>query len=251
MRVTRKMLAVLAAAVLVVAVCGDDDDDDGAAPGPTDEAATSEPGGETATTPAGTEAAAGEPVVGGTITIGVDAETDRFDPGNGNIGLPARSVHHLVYGSLTAATPDGEWVPYLAESVTPNDDATEWTVTLRPDLVFHDGNPLDAEALKASMDRFRLETLAVDAFSYITAIDVVDDLTVKITLNKSMGVFPQVRSLLSVDLNIGTRPQSQPAVERLHGHHPRPRFRQPAPDVIMNDFELGQENRTNSRSISG
>ncbi len=141
---------------------------------------------------AGDEAAAGEPQPGGTIVIGVDAETDRFDPGNGNISLPARSVHHLVYGSLTAATPEGEWVPYLAESVTSNEDATEWTVTLRPDLVFHDGNPLDAEALKASMDRFRLDTLAVDAFSYITDVQVVDDLSVLITLNKSMGVFPQV-----------------------------------------------------------
>ena len=50
-------------------------------------------------------------------------------------------------------------MPYLAESVTSNEDATEWTVTLRPDLVFHDGNPLDAEAVKASMDRYRFDTL--------------------------------------------------------------------------------------------
>jgi peptide/nickel transport system substrate-binding protein len=214
MRVTRKMLAGLAAGVLLVTACGDDDDDDaatpsvggettaaGTGPGTTDAGAPPEtegtaPGTASGTasdtsTP-GTEASEGTPTPGGTITIGVDAETDRFDPGNGNISVPARAVHHLVYGSLTAATPEGEWTPYLAESVTSNDDATEWTVKLRPDLMFHDGNPLDGAALKASMDRFRLETLAKDAFAYITAVDVVDDLTVKLTLNKPMGVFPQV-----------------------------------------------------------
>jgi peptide/nickel transport system substrate-binding protein len=137
-------------------------------------------------------AAPGEPVRGGTLRIGVTAETDRFDPGNGNIAFPARSVHHLVYGSLTATNVDGEWVPYLAESVTPNEDATVWTVTMRPGLTFQDGNPLDAAAVKASMDRYRFDTLNKDAVSYVTDVEVVDDLTVEITLDKPFGVFPQV-----------------------------------------------------------
>jgi peptide/nickel transport system substrate-binding protein len=223
MRMTRKMLAGLAAGVLVVAACGDDDDDGGAAPatgevsateatsgastaGTSSEATpapgtstpgtstpgTSTPGTSTpGTSTPGTEPA-GTPTRGGTITIGVETETDRFDPGNGDITVTARAVHHLVYGSLTAATPDGQWVPYLAESVTPNADATEWTITLRPGLTFHDGNPLDGAALKASMDRFRLDTLAKEAFTYITDVEQVDDLSVKVTLNKPMGVFPQV-----------------------------------------------------------
>ncbi len=172
-RASRARLAsAFLAVALVATACGGDDSDDASGDQPDD--------------------SPGEPQRGGTIVIGVDAETDRFDPGNGNIGFPARAVHHLVYGSLTAATPDGTWEPYLAESVTGNEDATVWTVTLREGLVFHDGNPLDAEALKASMDRFRLETLAEPSFTYITAVDVVDPLTVDITLDKPFGVFPQV-----------------------------------------------------------
>ena len=31
--------------------------------------------------------------------------------------------------------------PYLAESVTPNADYTVWTITMRPNLVFHNGTP--------------------------------------------------------------------------------------------------------------
>jgi peptide/nickel transport system substrate-binding protein len=193
MRMTRKVLGGLAAAVLVVAACGDDDDDDVAAP-PTTDGETTEAGtgpGTTSGDTTGTGAAEGEPVRGGTIVIGVDAETDCFFPGNGNISFPARSVHHLVYGSLTAATPEGEWVPYLAESVTANADATRWTVKMRPGLMFHDGNPLDAAAVKASVDLYK-QSLNKDAINYITGVTVVDDLTVRFNLNKPMGVFPQV-----------------------------------------------------------
>lgn len=169
-----------ATAALLVGACGSDSKDSG---------------GGTTVASSSTSAAAGTPKKGGTITIGVEAETDRFDPGNGNIGFPARAIHHLVYGSLTAATPDGKWVPYLAESVTGSDDAKVWTVKLRQGMTFQDGTAFDATNVKASMDRIRLESLSKDAFSsYITGVDKVDDLTVKITLNKSYGVFPQILS---------------------------------------------------------
>ncbi len=42
--------------------------------------------------------------------------------------------------------------PYLAESLTPNSDFTEWTIALRPDVRFHDGTPLDAIALVRHLD---------------------------------------------------------------------------------------------------
>jgi peptide/nickel transport system substrate-binding protein len=179
---------------VVAAACGGDDDDastpdDSEVVGTETDTDATVPETETTETTGGS--VAGEPVRGGTLTIGVTAETDRFDPGNGNIAFPARAVHHLVYGSLTATTRDGEWVPYLAESVESNADATVWTVTLRPDLVFHDGNPLNAEAVKASMDRYRFESINKAAVEYITDTVVVDELTIEITLNKSFGVFPQ------------------------------------------------------------
>jgi peptide/nickel transport system substrate-binding protein len=175
----------LVAVLLLAAACGDDDDDSASSGGSATPAASS--GG--ATTPV---AAAGTPERGGTITIAYEAEVDRFDPGNGNISVPARTVHHLVYGSLTASTPEGEYVPYLAESVTPNDDATVWTIKLRPGMTFQDGTPFDATAVKASMDRFNNESLSAGVLDYITAVDKVDDETIQITLNKPFGVFPQV-----------------------------------------------------------
>ncbi|MBC8171104.1 MAG: peptide ABC transporter substrate-binding protein, partial [Anaerolineae bacterium] len=41
-------------------------------------------------------------------------------------------------------------VPGLAESYTASDDLTEWTFTLRPGVLFHDGSALDAGDVVAS-----------------------------------------------------------------------------------------------------
>src|SRR5690606_31154338 len=44
--------------------------------------------------------------------------------------------------------------PLLAESIEANEDLTEWTVTLREGITFHDGTPLDAETVKANFDEY-------------------------------------------------------------------------------------------------
>ena len=48
---------------------------------------------------------------------------------------------------------DGTPQPYLAQSVTPNADYTVWTITLRPNLLFHNGAPCDAAAVAANLER--------------------------------------------------------------------------------------------------
>ena len=50
-------------------------------------------------------------------------------------------------------------VPYLAESVTPNAEFTEWKITLRDGITFHDGTPLNADALVQNFDAYRKSTL--------------------------------------------------------------------------------------------
>ena len=48
-----------------------------------------------------------------------------------------------IYDTLTVPNAKGEIVPYLAEAVEPNADSTEWTITLREGVTFHDGTPLE------------------------------------------------------------------------------------------------------------
>ncbi len=58
---------------------------------------------------------------------------------------------------------DGSAKPYLAQSVTPNADLTVWTITLRPDVTFHDGSPLNADVLVANFQPLQTSALTGQA----------------------------------------------------------------------------------------
>ena len=60
-----------------------------------------------------------------------------------------------IYDTLTAPNEDGEFVPFLAEKVEKNADATVWTITLREGVTFHDGTPLTATVVKNNLDAYR------------------------------------------------------------------------------------------------
>ena len=79
-----------------------------------------------------------------------------------------------------------EPVPHLAESWEFNDDQTALHVKLRPGLEFHNGKPLDAEAVKASMELISAEgtntSQVKGVMKYIASIDVVDAITMTFNL---------------------------------------------------------------------
>jgi peptide/nickel transport system substrate-binding protein len=142
----------------------------------------------------------GTPTRGGKVTYGLEAET------GGGWCLPTAQlaaggieVAVSVYDTLVAPASDGaggvEYVPFLAESVEPNDDYTQWTITVREGITFHDGTPLNAEAVKLNLDAFRGEVPGVVGplfpivFAPIGSVDVVDDLTVTVTMNQPWVAF--------------------------------------------------------------
>ena len=51
------------------------------------------------------------------------------------------------FDSVAAVGRDGRVHGVLAESIEPNDDYTEWTVTVRDGISFTDGTPVDAAAV--------------------------------------------------------------------------------------------------------
>lgn len=58
-----------------------------------------------------------------------------------------------VVDSLVAKAPDGNPLPWLAASWTISEDALTYTFKLRKDVVFHDGEPFNAAAVKFNFDR--------------------------------------------------------------------------------------------------
>ncbi len=87
---------------------------------------------------------------------------------------------------LTAYGPDSEWVreKSLAESFVMSDDQKTITFELKPDILFHDGTEVNADAVKISLD-FVLNpdnpVVTRSAVNSISDVSVIDNLTVAIT----------------------------------------------------------------------
>jgi len=97
---------------------------------------------------------------------------------------PSATVSEHITEPLFELTPDGQIVPHLVESYEVSDDGLVWTLHLRRGILFHDGTPFNAEAVKFNLDRILDPDNGV-AFRFlispITSVDVVDEYTVRLT----------------------------------------------------------------------
>src|ERR1700680_1624539 len=92
------------------------------------------------------------PKKGGSLVFGVDAEEQGFDPTQARFDEVGVMYARTVFDPLTIVLANGNWAPYLASSVVPTSSYTTWTVTQRPNLVFHDGTPCDGAALLTNFE---------------------------------------------------------------------------------------------------
>ncbi|WP_169948834.1 ABC transporter substrate-binding protein [Microbispora sp. H11081] len=90
-----------------------------------------------------------------------------------------------IYDSLTKYNPRTRRAgPRLAERWQTSPDGKVWTFTLRAGVVFHTGRPVDAAAVKASIERTkRMGAGAAYIWDPVQQITVVDPLTVEFRLN--------------------------------------------------------------------
>lgn len=117
-----------------------------------------------------------------TLTIAASVDADSFDPAQAHQGHYVQ-YYQPVYDSLLRRKPDGTIVPMLATEWSYNDDRTELTLQLRKGVKFTDGTPVDAEAVKFNLDRFRNGN-GPDAslLSLISAVETKGKYTVVIKL---------------------------------------------------------------------
>lgn len=90
----------------------------------------------------------------------------------------------LIYDSLFWSANDINPEPWLAETAVPNEDYTQWTVTLRPGITWHDGQPLTAADVAFSFAYYRDSGLP-GRYAHHTydqppfdRAEIIDDLTV-------------------------------------------------------------------------
>lgn len=145
----------------------------------------------------GGDADAGKPVAGGSVTYGLEAENSGgWCLPEGQLAIAGIQVARTIYDTLTAPDENGDYQPFLAESVTPNADFTQWSIKLREGVKFHDGSPLNASVVKNNIDAYRgsyparKPLLFLFVLKNIKSVDVVDDLNLTVTTSTPWPAFP-------------------------------------------------------------
>jgi peptide/nickel transport system substrate-binding protein len=143
---------------------------------------------------------AGRQKSGGDLKFGLEAETTDYCLARAQLAISGIQVVAAIYDTLTVPNDKGVAVPYLAKSVTPNSDFTQWTIGLRPGVKFQDGEPFDAAAVKLNLDTYAGLPGGVSAsggplfaiyLSFLQGVTVVDPMTVQVTLKKPVADFPE------------------------------------------------------------
>lgn len=151
-------------------------------------AATTEPIG---TTGAVSEGRTGDPVHGDELRIASPAPATSINPATANVAFSMYTS--IAYDSLFYRNADGGLEPQLAESWEMGEGNTRLDITLRDGVTFTDGSPLDAAAVKASLEY--MQGAGGGGSQYLAAIesiDVVSDLDLSITLSEASPMLPDL-----------------------------------------------------------
>ena len=195
-----KLLALLLAFSLFAAACGDDgdtvsDDDDTDTDDTTPDDGTAPPT-SLDTVGEGEDDATedGEGVRGGTLRVAVEAPSDGLNPTANNFATSAYVIGYQIYDPLFYVDTEGNWFPFLAESATPVGDGSSWDIKLREGITFHDGTPLNADALIAAFEATLADPIislaVVPSYPAENRQEKLDDYTVRYNLIRPSQQFP-------------------------------------------------------------
>jgi peptide/nickel transport system substrate-binding protein len=156
----------------------------------------------------------------GTLVVGLVAEPVNLDPAQVT-DLNSNRVGRRVVETLVMFPDEStQIVPGLAESWTVSKDGLHYVFKLRTGVTFHDGTPLNAEAVKFSIERqINPEHVAAKLGKYpfanyffgnVKAVEAVDPLTVEFVLKEPRASFLAL-------LTAGAASIVSPTAVRKHG----------------------------------
>lgn len=129
---------------------------------------------------------------GGTLNMGLLVEPPGLDPFHQAADARIR-LTVLMYQGLFYESPDGAAAPLLAEGYDLSADRLVYTIRLRKGVKFHGGQAMSAKDVAYSYNYIRDPkngSPGAGDFTMITAVEAVDDATVKITISAPNAALP-------------------------------------------------------------
>jgi peptide/nickel transport system substrate-binding protein len=147
------------------------------------------PGGDTSTTLPSRPV---EPRYGGTLRYGLEADSlTPWTPQNTALATSGHMVMRAIYDTLALPTIDLEVKGNLLSDITPNDDYTVWTLTVRDGIAFHDGTPLDGAAVAENLERHRRSFVSGNILTDVASV-AAEGMRVTVTMRRPWYAFPTV-----------------------------------------------------------
>ncbi|MBV8464004.1 MAG: hypothetical protein JO368_11955 [Acidimicrobiales bacterium] len=122
------------------------------------------------------------PKPGGHVIFGTEAEEKGFSTTQGTFDETGILYARTVFDPLAILSESGQVLPYLAESITHNTDYSVWTVTLRPNVTFHNGAPCDGAALLSNFQQQKAAALTGPAIANISSFSQTGPLSVQVNM---------------------------------------------------------------------
>jgi peptide/nickel transport system substrate-binding protein len=154
--------------------------------------------------------AAQAPKRGGTLRVSYGNEIAHLDFHTAG-GYEMMWVAMNVGCGLVNITPDGKFVPDAAESWQMAPDGLSYTFKLRKNAIFHDGTPVDAAAVKFSIERLMDPATKSGMRSFyepVHSVEVLDPQTVQVRLKHPYAFF--MHMLAAYRTGLRRHPEVQP-----------------------------------------
>lgn len=116
------------------------------------------------------------------VVILQGAEPTALNPVFERGGIPTYGIAINIFDALVRRTPEGQYVPGLAESYVLNPDGS-WLFRLRRNVKFHNGEPFNAEAVRFTISEIfnpSVQSRRVRDLRWIKSVEVIDEYTVLI-----------------------------------------------------------------------
>lgn len=129
------------------------------------------------------------PISGGTITEGIIGVPTLVNP---VIALSDadKDLTSLVYSGLMRKTPDGKFIPDLADSFTVSPDGTNYTFVIKKDAKFHDGKKVTADDVIFTIEKIKNPIIKSPRIGWDgVSVNKKDDYTVVFSLTQSFISF--------------------------------------------------------------